>query len=75
MLSLSSRLVVLVLVVPEYGANGAATATLVSELELAFVYVVVLFRPGAFKYSVGSVIKVAVAAAAAVSVAFLTSRS
>ncbi len=72
-LALLTAVVLALVLVPEYGANGAATATLVSELELAFVYIVVLFRPGAFKFSVGSVIKVAVAAAAAGAVAFLTS--
>jgi O-antigen/teichoic acid export membrane protein len=72
-LALTTGVVLTLVLVPDYGAKGAATATLVSELELALVYVVVLFRPGQFKFTLGSLLKVSVAAAAAIAVAVLTS--
>lgn len=71
-LALATGVVLTVVLVPAYGAKGAAVATLVAELELAIVYLVVLFRPGAFKFGPGIVIKVAVATAAALSPALLT---
>jgi O-antigen/teichoic acid export membrane protein len=71
-LALATAVMLALVLVPVYGAKGAATATLVSELELALVYVVVLFRPGAFRFSLGSVIKVGIASGAAVAVAFVT---
>jgi O-antigen/teichoic acid export membrane protein len=71
-LALTTGIVLALALVPEYGAKGAAVATLVSELELAIVYLVVLFRPGAFRFGPGIVVKVGVSAGAAVSVAWLT---
>lgn len=71
-LALATAVVLALVFVPEYGAKGAATATLVSELELMLVYVVVLFRPGAFTFSIGSLFKVGGASVAAIALAVLT---
>ena len=65
-LALSTSVLLTVLLVPEYGAKGAALAILVGELELASLYLVVLFRPGAFELDFVVVAKVAIATAAAV---------
>jgi O-antigen/teichoic acid export membrane protein len=71
-LALTTGVVLTLVLVPEYGAKGAAAATLVSELELAAFYLVVLFRPGQFRFGPGIVLKVGVASAAAGSLALLT---
>lgn len=70
-IALATGVLLTVALVPEFGAKGAAVATLVAELELAIVYLVVLFRPGAFELELGTVAKVAIAAAAAVAVGVL----
>jgi O-antigen/teichoic acid export membrane protein len=62
-LALMTAVVLTVLLVPEYGAKGAAVATLVAELELAVLYLIVLFRPGAFELDFGIAAKVAIATA------------
>ena len=64
-LALATGVLLTVVLVPLYGVNGAAIATLVAELELATLYLVVLFHPGAFELDFWIVAKVAAATAAA----------
>ena len=72
LLGLGTSALVTVLLVPDYGAKGAAIATLAGEFLLAAVYTIALFgRDRRLRVNARVVPKVAVAAAAALALTFV----
>jgi O-antigen/teichoic acid export membrane protein len=69
-LCLLTAIVLTLALVPEFGAEGAAVATLVSEAMLALLYGIVLFGRRVVHYDLDLVPRIAIAAALAAALAF-----
>jgi O-antigen/teichoic acid export membrane protein len=71
LVGLTAAVVVTAVLVPEFGAKGAAVATLIADCILVLIYAVALFGSGRIHYDAELVPRIAIAAALAGSLALL----